>query len=44
MKPLIDEIKDFDKGVEVYYRHFDGYAAYEAFEPERQTLLSQQRP
>ena len=38
VKPLLDELKDFDTGVEVYYRYFDDYTAYEAFEPKRQTL------
>ena len=30
---VIDELKDFDKGIEVYGRYFRDYAAYEAFEP-----------
>ena len=33
VKEVIDELKDFDKGVEIYYRYFEDYAAYEAFEP-----------
>lgn len=33
VKPLVDELEDFDRGVEVYYRYFRDYAAYEAFDP-----------
>ena len=38
VKELLDELKDFDKGVEVHYRYFDDYTVYETFEPVRQTL------
>ena len=40
VKPLIDELKDFEKGVEVYYRYFDDYAVYRAFEPESEGAVA----
>lgn len=38
VKELLDELKDFDTGIEVHYRYFDDYTVYEAFEPEKQAL------